>query len=77
MPPFPQWGVAIIIAAGGIWLATKWNTEAAWYLTVIILLGVMLKRDAGLNQLDAFLITVFGRSFTHPEKGTIGGQNRS
>jgi hypothetical protein len=60
MPPFPQWGIAILIAAGSVWMASKWQNEAAWYLAVILLLSVLIKRDVMLNQLSIFMQTVFG-----------------
>jgi hypothetical protein len=75
MPTFPQWMIGILIVAGGVWLATQWNAEAAWYLAILIVLGVLIKRDAALTALNELLSTIFGGNAqsTAPVTGGLPG----
>lgn len=72
MPTFPQWFIGILIVAGGVWMATQWNTEAAWYLAVLIIIGVLIKRDAALTALNEFLSAVFGGTGQTSNSGGVG-----
>lgn len=60
MPGFPAWIVGITITAAGVWAAYQIDTRAAWYLAILIVLGVLIMRDSGLQNLNAFLGAVFG-----------------
>lgn len=57
---FPAWVAAGLIAAGGVWIAERFNPRAAWWLTVLILLSVLIARPGGVAQLNTLLSGIFG-----------------
>lgn len=64
MPGFPSWFIATLVAAGGVWMVIQWNPQAAWYLVILIVLGVLIMRDSSLTQLNDLLGTIFSSTST-------------
>lgn len=57
---FPRWFMSALIAAGGVWVATQYNTSAGWWMAALIVLSVLILRDRG--ELLRFIGKVTGQS---------------
>lgn len=58
---FPAWLSATAIVALGVWAAESANPSAGRWLAGLILLGVLIVRPGGVDQLLKLMHAVLGR----------------
>jgi hypothetical protein len=78
MTGFPTWIMATLIAAASVWMTAQINTRYAWYLAVLLILGVLIMRPAGIAQLDAFISDITNQpNAPVGPVSPVGGNTRS
>lgn len=70
LPPFPSWAVAALVAAFGVYAVEQVSPRWAWWLALLIILGIAIRRGQDIARLDAFVAEVFGSGPAPPSGPT-------